>query len=628
MSPADRPPPGRRGARGDRAELITSTGIRFTGSAVELVADLPSAHATVSLRPEDIFFAASFLVRPRSGRADSVDLLLSVLNSALGGVREGDDPLGREGSLAESSGRYHALQWETFALEDRWAGELTWVHPHPVIRGLPCTTHVAISETGRSVDLAVHVGASEGLAAVRGFVGAGQARPAFLAEMNRVVQLGFDRGGPEVRELDESVMPSFVKHELLSESRRHPVAVLAPVEPSDSSQDPAYLVPPALVAEELLGLAHLYVIDRHRTTFVLTDVLRDKRLSCFRGALRVYMPGFSLADNPMEHPLLVQDRVEDPVERAGVLGRLGREARDRIPLRHPVAELREAALPPPALPPRAAAEAEPPVPEETPAAVGESAPAAPLPAQAQAAAVPEGGAIPASFERLARAITDRLDELVRLQAELIDEVARLRTVTAVRTANAAGVERRLGQFERLLREHLRGIGDVGTHADGAALLESVPRVEDEQADVTLTAVVQHAETEYADALLVLDSAIASAEESPYEDVHRVAANLKAMAELARRRQEGRLGMSLRDAFAEAGMDYRGGIAPSTSKRQRQQYVADLPGGETVECHEHLVLGTSYDPRHCLRIYFTSRAPGEPRFVIAHVGRHFDVITTT
>lgn len=78
-------------------------------------------------------------------------------------------------------------------------------------------------------------------------------------------------------------------------------------------------------------------------------------------------------------------------------------------------------------------------------------------------------------------------------------------------------------------------------------------------------VVRHAEAEHADALLIL-----------------------AMAELARRRQEGRLGMSLRDAFAEAGVDCRGGIAESTSRRLR----------------------------------------AEPRFVIAHVGRHLEAMTTT
>jgi hypothetical protein len=190
------------------------------------------------------------------------------------------------------------------------------------------------------------------------------------------------------------------------------------------------------------------------------------------------------------------------------------------------------------------------------------------------------------------------------------------------------VERRLAQFERLLLDHvdsLRAPDQAGATESGEAEREAA----DEAPDLTLVSVVQHAATEYADALLVLDSTLASAMESPYEDVHRVSMHLRAMAEIARRRQEGRLGMSLRDAFAEAGVDYRGGIARSTSKRHRLQYVATLPDGRSVECFEHIALGAgSYDPRYVMRIYFTSRAPAEPRFVVAHVGRHFDVMTTT
>lgn len=101
-----------------------------------------------------------------------------------------------------------------------------------------------------------------------------------------------------------------------------------------------------------------------------------------------------------------------------------------------------------------------------------------------------------------------------------------------------------------------------------------------------------------------------------------------MADIARRRQAGALGKSLKDAFREMGIDYRGGIASTTSARLLQQYHVVGPGGATYDCPEHIVVGTSYDPRFCLRIYFTSRAALEPRFVIGHVGRHFEVASTT
>ncbi|MEQ9570127.1 MAG: hypothetical protein RLN75_08050, partial [Longimicrobiales bacterium] len=101
----------------------------------------------------------------------------------------------------------------------------------------------------------------------------------------------------------------------------------------------------------------------------------------------------------------------------------------------------------------------------------------------------------------------------------------------------------------------------------------------------------------------------------------------AMAVVARRRMTGGLGVSLREAFREFGVDYRGGISESTSARMRDQYRFTGPEGQHYDCFEHIALGNARDPRYCLRIYFTSRAKAENRFVIGHVGKHFDVKMT-
>lgn len=102
---------------------------------------------------------------------------------------------------------------------------------------------------------------------------------------------------------------------------------------------------------------------------------------------------------------------------------------------------------------------------------------------------------------------------------------------------------------------------------------------------------------------------------------------EAMARVSRRRQEGVLGTSLREAFGDLGVDYRGAIAKSTPSRLREQYRFTY-GNELVAAEEHIALGNTYDPRRCLRIYFSSRVPSDTRFVIGHVGRHFEVITST
>ena len=245
--------------------------------------------------------------------------------------------------------------------------------------------------------------------------------------------------------------------------------------------------------------------------------------------------------------------------------------------------------------------------------------------------------LPSGIASLFTGLGAQIGELARTVAELVDanralgdEIGRLRTTTAVRTASTTSLERRIGSMELLLGRFVAPEEQSESIAD-----ETAPRLpvdaaddEDDTEALSLVDVLRQAATSHPEELLILDSAERSAADSPYEDVDRVAVVLDAMAAIARRRQEGKLGTSLRAAFRELGIDYRGGISPSTSEKHLRQYVVHAPDGRSFECREHIVLGRDYDPRHCLRVYFTSRAPVEPRFVIAHVGRHFDVATTT
>ncbi len=593
-------------ARADRDELITATGWRLVGPAARLVSEAAAAGLDAPRRGEDVLYAAHFLLRPRIG-TNVVSAALSVLNRALARVRRDERPLDRETGASEVSGRFHAVQWQVASSSERWVGELLWRHTHPTVRGVACTTHVVLSEQPGVATMTVRAGVAGGVPAVHGLVGAGQAHPAFLAELNRVVRLVFDGGVGDPRTLGEHDIEPFVANVLLADTRAHPVAVLSPTEGGD------YLVPPAQLAEELLGLAHLYVIDRHPTTFRLSDALGDRRLSCYWGALRAYLPDFSCADSPDHHPVLVDDRVVDPVVRAQLRGLLARGGSHRVPAPVGVDALRE----PPGAPPE----------RHGPAAGARAA--AERPAAAGGVAAPAGDAGDVAPAEAWGAVTRRLDDiaastarLVETSASLLDEIVRLRTTNLVRGATAAGLEQRIGRLERFLRERFA--------AEAVAPPPAEPAAEDEveAAEDTLATVVRQAAVTHAEELLILDDAVRAAEDSPYVDVDRAAVVLDAMALVARRRQAGTLGGSLRDAFRELGIDYRRGVSAATPGRLRRQYAARLAGGETVDCEEHIALGATYDPRYCLRIYFTSRAPAEPRFVIAHVGRHLDVMTTT
>ena len=102
---------------------------------------------------------------------------------------------------------------------------------------------------------------------------------------------------------------------------------------------------------------------------------------------------------------------------------------------------------------------------------------------------------------------------------------------------------------------------------------------------TLALVVQDAAETYSDALVFLDSAIAAAMDSPYEDPERVRAILEAMGRIARRRRDGLLGTPLREAFSDLGIDYRGAIARTTPARLREQYRFAY-NGSLIEAEEH------------------------------------------
>lgn len=610
-----------------REEHVTSTGWRVVGKAVSLITEAANTGILPSGRDEDVLYAAKFQMRPRIGGASAVPGALAALGAAIARDWQDAPPLTRDRPLTRAPGRFQGLRWDIIDEGGAWTGELVWRHPHPVVAGAPCTTHVVLIEQQGHTTFTVRVTADGGIASVRGTVGAGQARPGFLMEMNRALRLMFAGGDCEPRPLTDAQIEDFVRVVVLSESREHPIAVLAPLE------EGGYAVPLAELAEELLGLAHLFVIDRHPTTFRLTDTLGDKRLSCYWGALRVYMPGFSCADRPEEHPLLVRERLLDPVMRADLTGKLGRFARLHVQMPPGVAERRRAV--------EAPAPPEPPASSPLPTNVSGVTPASVPPMHAEAPAAPIATAPPdlspliASMSPPLLGLGTQLGELAATIAHLVeantalaDEIARLRTTTAVRAANTTSLERRIGSIEQLLQRHLSPSEPENPESVAAADEEAEKLQDDDIEPLSLVDVLRQAATAHSDALLVLDSAERSAADSPYTDVDRLAVILDAMAGVARRRQEGALGTSLRVAFRELGIDYRGGVSPSTSEKHRQQYIVRGSDGRVFDCHEHIVLGTSYDPRHCLRVYFTSRAPVEPRLVIGHVGRHFDVVSTT
>lgn len=666
------------GASDLSGQRVTETGWRLTGRAASLIETLAPSDSLQPGRDEDVLFAARFLLRPRLLSRSPIVSAMEAISTAIH-AKNPDAPhltLDRESFIKPD--RFTGLHWRPLGASPTWKGELVWRHPHPVISGVPCTTHVTLTQQHNQVSMSVRVSADRGIASVRGMVGIGQARPAFLTEMSRSVRLTFGGMEAEQRTLTDADIDGFVSGVLLSEDREYPVALLAPTEEGE------YVIPPSVVSDELLGLAHLYVIDQHPATFRLSDALGDRRLSCYWGALRVYLPEFSCADDPDEHPLLVRDRLVDPVIRAGVVGRVsqhlwgfgrvfaasparavsrpaavggggsesGSARADGLPMTGRIGTVTHGTgggtgdLGATAAGGAGAAGSENGAGGASGAgtANGSRPEGADRPRAEDGAGGSSGARLPdellqaltglvslpgslGNLEHRLGGLVDVVQDLRRANDGLREELGRLTTASALRAANTVALERRIRSLERLLVS-------AASEADPQALddwvaAENAPAAQDDDDDaVSLIDVLRQAAVAHPEELLVLDAAERSAADSPFGDAERVGIILNAMASVARRRQEGALGTSLKAAFSEMGIDYRGGISSTTSARLLQQYNVMGPGGVAYDCPEHIVLGTSYDPRFCLRIYFTSRAPLEPRFVIGHVGRHFEVASTT
>jgi hypothetical protein len=518
-----------------------------------------------------------------------------------------------------------------------------------MVAGSPITTRVMLEERPTFTRLSLRVTADHGVTSVRGYVGAGHAQPPFLKALRSDITPSWLGGPLTTHPIRPGDVADFVQSVLDVSTRDVPAVVLAPLEKG------GYVVDPADLAWDLLGRAKLHVITDHRATFELSDTVGDRRMSCYWGAARAYMPGWSRHDDPLEHPLLVRDRLDDPMLRSTWLGELGIWTGTRLTLPPSLAERR----PTPSTDPTGAADAVddrgsrrgaspkslPPgrqgEPETVASADQTSRPAAETRPEDRTA-VPAGAPAPPAadvaplFERLfaeLRGLGELVDTVLSTNQDLRDEIQRLRTISAVRSSSTNAIERRLGRLEEILEEAFPDGSPEGRPAppdpgapgpdDDAGRTDT----EEDEGRLTLADVVKEMAESHADALVFLDSAHAAAEQSPYEDPERVRAILDAMAHVARRRRDGMLGTSLREAFGDLGIDYRGTIARSTPDRLRQQYVFHMPDGEPFEAVEHIVLGNTYDPRRCLRIYLSSRVSSEPRFVIGHVGRHFEVMTS-
>jgi hypothetical protein len=94
---------------------------------------------------------------------------------------------------------------------------------------------------------------------------------------------------------------------LVDEERRLPIVAL-----SETEETGRFGLDAIKLARALQGLAHVVAIPAP-LTYVLTEEF-GRRLSCYRGAARLFLPGFSPDSDPYAHRLILAERLASPNE--------------------------------------------------------------------------------------------------------------------------------------------------------------------------------------------------------------------------------------------------------------------------------------------------------------------------
>ncbi len=95
-------------------------------------------------------------------------------------------------------------------------------------------------------------------------------------------------------------------HHLLRQDRLVPIIVISRDEEERVALNPSSL---RYLARKVAGLARVFVLPSFNSAYKLTEFLGGKRLSCFRGAVRVYWPGLSVNDSSFDHPLYTKEMI-------------------------------------------------------------------------------------------------------------------------------------------------------------------------------------------------------------------------------------------------------------------------------------------------------------------------------
>ncbi len=355
-------------------------------------------------------------------------------------------------------------------------------------------------------------------------------------------------------------------------NRRLPVVAISADPKNDTFLDPTR------VADRLLGLAHVAVLDRDAAWDITNTI--GRQLSVYQGAVRIYWPGFTTADEPRRHRLYLDGALDFlgteglQQELFDVLGRLAGLSLDEPGLRRALTLERR----------RCQMEQRV---EERAASLARVANAA---ATAGSVSAAEFAEFAKEYEELEEAATTYEQDALEAQRE----------------NNQLRSERDAAREQVI--ELSRAFADQAGSAPVIAAAERPAR--------TVAEAVERARTE-AQHVVYLPEALRSASESEYEDPTRLLEDLRLIEEIAQDWALGELAQGPHNAFKQRSSAYRPGISQTAKTTYKSDYERSREG-RTFLLGPHLRRGIG-PVSAIMRIYmyFDTRSI---KIIIGHVGR--------
>jgi hypothetical protein len=471
----------------------------------------------------------------------------------------------------------HMLRSDRRTAGDGELLEMVWSHPHDRDPSSVWHTTVVAARHKDDVEFAAIVRIATVRMEMRP-VGYALGRPRIVGEL-------LDEYGTRINDwevptrsevLKAADVDRFVGDILLAPGRCLPVLVITPEPWSDR-----FLVDLERTFDALRGFAHVVGLESKWAAFKLTDVVQ-KELSCYNGAVRIYWPGFTLNASPAQHRLYFPSTLNYWRDSG-----LPFEAR-MFRMLAAISAFRF--VEGPAI--RAARQA-----------LGETERA--MVAQL-AAQVREGRASQEELEAQCLEALDRIDALERERDRLKADLEAQR---------AAWSE---------MQHFVQSEQDQPPQAVAA---EAQPQ--------TVGDAVRRARDSASDAVLYLDSAIESADRSPFKNSQRVAELLEAVNVLAAKwKKNGALGDSWEQAFKNMGFpDYKAKVSQTSGTKWKSDYEFVYRGKKRL-FEKHVTLGSGQADT-CLSVHWyldedeqeKDKAKKNRRLVIGYCGRHLTNTTS-